>query len=262
MKFIHLSDTHLLGSRSGRLYGVKPAKRLQKAFKSIREHHYDAACVVITGDLTQSGEPDAYALLHEMIDTLPMPVFPLMGNHDNREAFGHLFGAYMDGGFVQYVREFGERVFVFLDTLVEGEEYGLLCDARLAWLHNRLEMYADRPVYLLMHHHPIPSGLHRMDTVGLFRSSEPFWALLSRYSNIRHIFFGHLHRPVSGRHRNIMLNATRSTAFQVAYRPEVQEEHLSVSIQPAYNVVTLDGDNAMIHVCEYLSEYGVSRVEA
>ena len=261
MKFIHLTDTHLLGTPSDKLYGIKPAKRLKKAFKNIRAHHADADCVVITGDLTNNADAGAYAQLKKQIDGLEMPVYLLMGNHDHRKTFWKFFPEFRDGDFVQYVREFDDRVFLFLDTLVEGEEYGELCETRLAWLEKQLKRYADRKVYLLMHHHPIRSGLHRMDTVGDFRSAKAFWKLLSRYDSVQHIFFGHIHRPMQALHRSISLSSTRSTTFQVAYRPEEETEHLTTTVQPAYSVVKLDGEDMAIHLCEYLGEYGVSRVE-
>jgi len=142
---------------------------------------------------------------------------------------------------------------------VEGEEYGRLCKRRLHWLEERLKEYADEKVYLFMHHHPIPSGLHRMDTVGNFRSAEVFWELLERFGGVEHLFFGHLHRPMQAVHHGVPLSATRSTTFQVAYRPDTQTEHLTTTVQPAYSVVTLTGEDTAIHLCEYLGEYGISR---
>ncbi|WP_224380317.1 metallophosphoesterase [Roseovarius carneus] len=59
MKFIHLTDTHVIGS--GDLYGKDPAARLRAAVQSINAEHGDAAFVVLTGDMTHWGDPAAYA---------------------------------------------------------------------------------------------------------------------------------------------------------------------------------------------------------
>jgi len=260
VKIIHISDTHLLGAPSAKLYGLKPAKRLKKAFKNIEAYHANSSFVVITGDLTNGADPKAYAQLKKYADGLCVPVFPLMGNHDNRKKFWKYFPEFREGDFVQYVREFDGRVFIFLDTLVDGEEYGELCDSRLAWLGEQLEHYAGRKVYLFMHHHPIPSGLYRMDNVANFRSAKPFWKLLARHASVEHIFFGHTHRPMQAVHRGISLSSTRSTTFQVAYRPKEQTEHLTTTVQPAYSIVRFDGEDMVIHLCEYLGEYGITRV--
>ena len=260
MKFIHISDTHLLGDASEKLYGLKPAKRMEKAFKNIHLYHRNASFVVITGDLTNDADPHAYGQLRQYVDDLSIPVFPLMGNHDDRKTFWQYFPEFREGDFVQYVREFDERVFIFLDTLVEGEEYGELCDSRLAWLEEQLAHYAGRKIYLFMHHHPIPSGLYRMDHVANFRSARAFWKLLARYKSVKHIFFGHLHRSMQAVHDGISLSATRSTTFQVAYRPTEEAEHLTTTVQPAYSVVRFDDEDMVIHLCEYLGEYGITRV--
>lgn len=50
MKFIHLTDTHVIGK--GLLYGQDPAARLRAAVTSINTEHSDAAFVVLTGDMT------------------------------------------------------------------------------------------------------------------------------------------------------------------------------------------------------------------
>ena len=250
-----------MGATSDKLYGLKPAKRLKKALKNIQMHHCDSDFIVITGDMTNDGEVGAYKLLRKYIEGIDIPVFPVMGNHDNRKAFWKIFPEWKEGEFLQYAREVDGSVCLFLDTLVEGEEYGMLCDARLEWLEEKLEHYSDRRIYLFMHHHPIVSGLFRMDSVADFRSTKAFWALLSHYKSVRHVFFGHVHRPIQAFHRGITLSSTRSTTFQVSYLTDEKEESLTNTVQPAYSIVKLNGKDTIIHLCEYLSEYGVSRIE-
>mgnify|MGYP002059127644 FL=1 len=59
MKFIHLTDTHVIGD--GLLYGQDPAARLLAAVASINAEHSDAGFVVLTGDMTHWGDAAAYA---------------------------------------------------------------------------------------------------------------------------------------------------------------------------------------------------------
>lgn len=50
MKFIHLTDTRVIGE--GDLYGQDPATRLRAAVASINPEHADVDFVVPTGDMT------------------------------------------------------------------------------------------------------------------------------------------------------------------------------------------------------------------
>lgn len=72
--FAVLSDTHI-GHR-----GDDAARRLRLAIEKIRRT--DARFVFITGDLTHNAQPRQYAEAKALLDTLPVPYFPILGNHD------------------------------------------------------------------------------------------------------------------------------------------------------------------------------------
>ena len=81
MKFIHLTDTHVIGG-DRTLYGANPARRLALAVDSINTEHGDADFTVVTGDLTHWGDADAYAAFEAQIRRLSMPLVLMVGNHD------------------------------------------------------------------------------------------------------------------------------------------------------------------------------------
>ena len=58
MKIIQVTDTHLM-PRGTELNGLNPNERLEACIASITEHHSDAELCIITGDLTDRGDPDA-----------------------------------------------------------------------------------------------------------------------------------------------------------------------------------------------------------
>jgi len=63
--------------------------------------------VLATGDLVDAGHPDEYRHLRELLGPLPMPVYLIPGNHDDRDALAREFGdhAYLprEGRFLHYV---------------------------------------------------------------------------------------------------------------------------------------------------------------
>jgi len=255
MKIIQLSDLHLIGEDSSLLYGIDPYERLELALKSIEKNHSDATFIVITGDLTDNSSHKGYEVLKSIVDKSSIPMHLILGNHDNRDIFSNYFPDLFEDEFVQYTKKIDGKVFLFLDTLVEDESYGEFCDIRMKWLKNRLEEYRKESIYIFMHHHPIDSGLYEMDNLANFKSKELFWSLLKKYKNIKHISFGHLHRIMHSMKDNISLHSTRSTTFQVAYRPDEKSEFLTNDESPTYAIMDIMQDgNPRIHHHEFMNE--------
>ncbi|NKQ40206.1 MAG: phosphodiesterase [Sulfurovum sp.] len=255
MKIIHLTDTHLLETQGDNLYGLNPAYRLKRALKSIGRLHKDADCIVITGDLVNEPSIKAYRVLQELLEESKIPVYLLVGNHDSRQQFGKHFPDFIQDGFVQYEAEIDGRILLFLDTLVEGESYGMLCDERILWLKKRLKKHKKKDVLLFMHHHPVESGLYEMDSNANFRTKDAFWDLLVEYDCVKHIAFGHLHRIMHATYKGIATHSTRSTTFQVSYQPHSNSEHLTNQEKATYAIIEINKHGTIrIHHHEYLNE--------
>ena len=90
MKFIHLTDPHFIPPGKT-LYGRDPRIALDAAVADINAANSDAEMVVITGDLTHWGEPEAFANLADCLAPLTMPVKLLIGNHDHRPDLSRTF---------------------------------------------------------------------------------------------------------------------------------------------------------------------------
>ncbi len=253
MKILHLSDTHLIGDDEPSLYGIDPALRLKRAFSSMQKYHSDVSFLVITGDLSDDGSIASYKKLHNIIQDSNLDTYLILGNHDKRDNFRAYFPEFFTDGFVQYDKKFDNKVFLFLDTLVESYPYGTLCDKRMEWLSDRLKEYKDREIYLFMHHHPIDSGLYEMDNIANFKTSDEFWKLLEGYQNVRHIAFGHLHRIFHGIKNGVSFHSTRSSTFQVSLKQRDMEELLTNSENPTYSVINID-KYLSIHHHEYMDE--------
>jgi 3',5'-cyclic AMP phosphodiesterase CpdA len=252
MKLIHITDPHLVAP-GAKLFGLDPLERLRQCIDDILAHHRDAALCVITGDLADRGEPAAYAALAGQLARLPMPVHPLLGNHDSREAFVAAFPAAMRDadGFVQAVVRRPEGDFVFLDTLEAGTHGGRLCDARLAWLRARLDEAGPRPVYLFMHHPPFAVGIPSLDRIAL-REPHRLAALLEGRRNIRHLFYGHVHRPVCGSWRGIPVSTMRGLNHQVPFDLWTPDDVPHSHEPPAYAVALIGDDQVVVHFHDYL----------
>jgi 3',5'-cyclic-AMP phosphodiesterase len=254
MKFLQVSDIHMVPEGEV-LYGLDPAKRLMACIDDINRHHADAELVVITGDLAHTGDPRAYARLRGLLAALAVPYKLLIGNHDNRERFKQAFPeAERNGdGFVQFGVDTRCGRFVCLDTNASGEHFGMLCDKRLAWLSAELARHKGKPIYVFMHHPPFHVGLKKMDTISL-REGEALGTLLDAAGSVRHLFFGHLHRSLSGSWRGIPFANLPSTNHQVALDFILEDDVPGSHEAPAYSVIFAEPRTTLVHLRAFLDD--------
>jgi 3',5'-cyclic AMP phosphodiesterase CpdA len=251
MKFIHLTDTHVIGE--GLLYGQDPAERLARAVASINSEHSDAEFVVVTGDMTHWGDSQAYARFAGEIRQLAMPVHLMIGNHDDTPSLVQTFPDVPrdENGFVQTVVETPFGRFLLLDTKAEGTHAGAYCAARCAWLARQLET-TPGPVFLFMHHPPFAVGIKAMDAI-MMQDAEPFHEVIAPHkARIRHLFFGHVHRAIWGNWRGISYSCMRGLNHQVALDLDAPAEWIKGNFEPpAYGVVLVDVDQVTVHLHDF-----------
>lgn len=229
------------------MWGLDPYERLDHALSDIAAHHGDAALCVISGDLADRGHAGAYAWLSDRLVSFPLETVLMIGNHDHRESAKQcLSGLLVDAhGFVQSARDLGGLRLLFLDTFKGGKSAGQYCEARMSWLAEELAAAAGRPVVLFMHHPPFDVGIPYMDRIKL-EDHARFAETIAGHP-IRHIFFGHIHRPCFVTWRGIPCSALPSTAHQVPLNRPAMGTSYSIE-PPMYGVITLTEDQTTVHL--------------
>ncbi len=193
-------------------------RRLDRALRTLSEMVPLPDLLLATGDLADTGDDAlSYARLKEAVAHLPFPVHYALGNHDGRDAFRTIFpDAPMPGGFHQYALKAGDLRILVLDTLEEGRHGGAYCEARAAWLRERLAEAPNCPTLLALHHPPIDSGHSWMTENPGAEWVKRLEAIVSAQTNIVAVIAGHLHRPVVTRWAGTVLAVCPATAPQVA----------------------------------------------
>jgi 3',5'-cyclic AMP phosphodiesterase CpdA len=249
MRLVHLTDPHL--SRPGeRRFGLDPWARLDAALDHVRRHEAAADVLLLSGDLANDGEPEAYTALAERLVSLPQRVVLLLGNHDDRKAFKAEFpeAAVDDAGFVQAAVDGADGVSLLgLDTLVAGAAHGALDEGRLEWLERRLAERRDRAVFLAMHHPPVACGIPGMDAIGL-TGAEDFWRVVEAAPQVRHVFAGHIHRPFFARRGHVGVSTLPGPAHQLHLQFEAEGAVIGSHEPGAYGIARLAPDTFDLHV--------------
>ena len=215
---VQLTDLHI--REPGRLaYGrIDTAPYLQRAVQSVLRLRQPPDAVVITGDLTDFGRAAEYEHLQRLLAPLPMPVYLMPGNHDDRGQLRASFPAhgYLGrDGFIQYTVQVGALRLIALDTCVPGESHGALCAQRLDWLAAQLEQCRGEPVVVAMHHPPFETLIGHMDEIGLVEGADALEALIAQHPHVERVICGHLHRAIDVRFGGSIASTSPAPAHQV-----------------------------------------------
>lgn len=254
MKLIWLSDLHF-ACAGETVLGHDPSVRLAAAIDDINTYHADAHLCIVSGDLVNRGGEKEYRELKTHLDELAMRWIPMVGNHDNRALLKAELtpaGLHADQGFVQYHVPTGAGHIVCIDTLKENHDSGEYCASRYAWLNRTLSGVNGAPVYIFMHHPPAPIGLPMQDQDCL-ENGNKFLDFLKDHADVRHIFAGHVHRPVTGTLNNIPFTTMRSCLYQAPppWPAWNWDTFVPASEAPNYGIILMTGQNVLVHYHQF-----------
>ena len=188
---------------------------------------------------------------------LKIPYKLIPGNHDHRKTLLHNVKNIEidDNNFIQYAINYYDDCLLFLDTLDEGKASGILCEKRLQWLKKNLDRaaQANSNVYIFMHHAPMNVGIKALDKIKLANGYE-FKNLIQNYTNIRHLFFGHLHRACHGSWAGVSFSTVKATAHQTSLNLKTKKLKVSIGETPSYAIILIANNDIIIHDHSFLGE--------
>jgi 3',5'-cyclic AMP phosphodiesterase CpdA len=198
MLIAQITDSHIVppGTHWKNEPRADTAGRLSRAVAFLNGLQPRPDVVLFTGDAVERGDGASYQFFRELVRPLQMPLFVTPGNHDDREEMRKCFAdqSYMPfRGRLNYsIEQFPVRL-IGLDTHVEGEDYGKVCEERLSWLEETLRKDPAKPSLLFMHHPPAKVGVKAFDANYACFVAPGFEELIRKSDSLLGIVAGHYH---------------------------------------------------------------------
>ena len=198
MLIAQITDTHIVDKNEHWL--SEPLTRIRERLIQVISYLNALSprpdVVLLTGDVTDKGTPAAYDHFRELTKSLSIPLYLIPGNHDCRQEMRKAFSnqPYMPNeGFIQYVVDDYPVRLIGLDTHVEGEAYGHICEERFTWLQQIINRGDEKPTLIFMHHAPVKTGTKIFDAINCLADSH-LEHLISKQNNFLGIIAGHYHQ--------------------------------------------------------------------
>jgi 3',5'-cyclic-AMP phosphodiesterase len=177
---------------------------LAAAVRSVLDLNPAPTAVLVSGDLVVHAGAREYERVRELLAPLPMPVYVLAGNHDDRDALREYFALAngSTGGVgepFRYTARVGELRLIVCDSTMPGHEEGLMDVERRVWLEGELATEPAIPTIVAMHHPPLLTGMPAFDAIGLPEVERlAIGDLVDAHPQVMRVVAGHVHRAIFG----------------------------------------------------------------
>ena len=247
--FLHLSDLHL--ARPGEVIaGVDPWRQARRILERIGHLAIAPAFAVVSGDLSDDGSPESYALVKTLAAELSggeMPVLLALGNHDDRASFRRevLGEPGDDAAPYCYSRRIDGLRVIVLDSLIPGAEEGEVGAAQLAWLDEELREPAPEGTLLILHHCCRVAGPPRTIARFVLRDAAALEAVVARHAGeMRGVLAGHSHQTNSGGFGGVPYATAPAVLYQLDFFAGPELTPIAAS---GFNLCQLQDGQLVVH---------------
>jgi len=243
LRFIHLTDCHLLNQNTKSLRHINTYESLNKVIQDIKHKQFEYDFLLITGDISQDGSKESYETFSTLVKALNKPIYCLPGNHDDPVLLKNSFQQSPNQAIS--VNQIQNHLLILLNSQIEGLESGKISKSQLQQLNNLLKTNLNRPVIIALHHQPVIINSAWMDDIGLINGEE-LLTLMGNFPTVKMMLFGHIHQEVNTNHRHIKIMGTPSTCYQ--FKPH-KKTIMVDQLGPAYRIIKLLNNRIETEVC-------------
>jgi Icc protein len=236
IRLAHLSDTHLVADPGGLVSGHDSAANLVSVVDAFPSR---PDVVVVTGDVSEDGAPDAYRAARAITAQLAREVHYVAGNHDDRANMSAVLDSATAFRMVDLSRNW---TMALVSSQWEGNGAGRVEAATLARLDDALAAATTNVVVCL--HHP-PRSTCSYPYCGIDNGPEVLGVLTAR-PRVRAVLSGHLHRRFDTTYDGIRFIGAPSTLRQLKHAGS-QAHFIATPGPPAAGLIELHDDGAIVN---------------
>ena len=233
LRFIHITDTHLLDGADDTFHRINTKQSLQAVLGHCAARYPNADFWLFTGDISQTGAKESYAQFESAIREYDVPVYCVPGNHDTPQLLQQVVPECpLDS--IRII-SLGRFSLVLISTWIANEHHGIISRRCLTQLHEHLQNCKDRLNVVVLHHPPVPVNSKWLDEIGLQNNTD-FIQTLNNHPGEVLVLFGHVHQSVDQQINRLRFLSTPSTCHQ--FKPNAPV-HLPDPLPPAYRFVEM-----------------------
>lgn len=246
LKFIHLTDTHILREYTGSFLeklaekSDSPTDQFVKILKFAEAKKDELDFLLITGDLVHEGDLADYEHYKAIIEEhTSLPVHLCLGNHDTA-AFWKVFHNKDSEEELYYTKEINGYRLIVLDSSHDKSGTGAVSEVQLNWLKDELKTDSENGTIVAVHH-----PLDKKQSMGghsLTNTDELLEALKS--DDVIAVLSGHIHTNKIEAFPNFISSAAEGTCFGV----EFDGGQATFTNNSAFNIVTVKGRDMELQV--------------
>lgn len=245
MRIAQITDIHMIAGppEPG---GYDPGAALAAVLEALAPLRPDI--LLLTGDIAANGRPAEYARVRDAVAALGVPALAVPGNHDVGTAFrdGLASATIRIGeGPGLWLEADGPVRLIGLDTLApDGAAAGVLGEAQLAWVADRLALDDPRPILVFMHHPPFSVGL-AMDWTRVAEGNQ-LGALVMAHPRVLGVTCGHLHRAARLAWAGTIGGVSPSVAWEIPLDMPTDAVPVLVPSDPAFQLHVLHPELGLV----------------
>jgi len=261
MRIAQITDPHMTAGPS-EPGGYDAAAALAAVLAAVEGLRPDA--VLLTGDLAADGRPEEYRRLRALFAASRVPVIAVPGNHDERVAFARELAdsaiRVAAGPDLWLELDDGPVRLIGLDTLAPDGDAGVLGEAQLAWIADRLGRDDPRGVLIFMHHPPFALGLP-MDWTRC-ADGDALGRLVLAHPRVLGVVCGHVHRAARVAWAGTTGGVCPPIAWEIPLDLPAGAVPYLVPQSPAFQLHVVDPELGLVSHTQYVTLDGFSAAAA